>query len=72
MTKFCISRSAVSRSACEGMAQSPKDPHAVAAIVHSLRRVRGDPIARYNVTKDMTPAALVDTLLRPPLNNGQP
>jgi hypothetical protein len=54
------------------MAQSPKDPHAVAAIVHSLRRVRGDPIARYNVTKDMTPAALVDTLLRPPLNNGQP
>jgi hypothetical protein len=55
----------------KAMVQSPKDPSAVAAIVHALRRVRGDPIARYKVTKDMTSAALIDTLLRPPLNNGR-
>jgi hypothetical protein len=52
------------------MGQSLKDPHTVAAIIHALRRVHGDPVARYMTTKGMSLAALIDTLLRPPLKNG--
>ena len=52
------------------MGQSLKDPHTVAAVVHALRRVHGDPVARYMITKGMSLAALIDALLRPPLKNG--
>jgi hypothetical protein len=51
------------------MVQSLKDPHTVAAIINTLRHVHGDAIARYMVTKGMTLAFLIDTLLRSPLKN---
>ena len=54
----------------KAMEQSLKDPHTVAAIIHALRRVHGDAFARYMVIEGMTLAALIDTLLRPPLKNG--
>ena len=54
----------------KAMGQSLKDPHTVAAIVHALRRAHGDPVARSMVTEGMTLAALIDTLLRMPLKNG--
>jgi hypothetical protein len=74
MTKFCISRSAVSRSAREGdgaIAQKPTRRKRNCRSAETRARLPQRPLP-YKVTKDMTPAALIDTLLRPPLNNGQP
>jgi hypothetical protein len=49
--------------------QSFNDPNSVAGIVNALRHVHGDSLARYMLTEGMTLAALIDTMLRPPLKN---
>jgi hypothetical protein len=46
-----------------------RDPHIVAAIVHALRHVHGDDVARIMLNDGTSLAALIDTLLRSPLTN---
>ena len=46
-----------------------RDPETVAAIIHAVRQVHGDDIARVMVDDGVTLALLIDALLRSPLNN---
>ncbi|MEW6644611.1 MAG: hypothetical protein AB1586_29185 [Pseudomonadota bacterium] len=46
-----------------------RDPENIAAIVHILRQVFGDDIARTMLTNGMTLAALIDALVRSSLPN---
>ena len=46
-----------------------RDPHAVAAIVRSLRHVHGDDTARAMLKNGTTLAAMIDALLHSPLTN---
>ena len=45
-----------------------RDPNTVAAIVTALRQVHGDDLARVMLSDGLSLAALIDALLRPPLN----
>lgn len=51
------------------MAQRLRDPNNVAAIIHALRQVHGDDIARIMLTEGTTLASIIDVILRSTIEN---